>query len=110
MLLHVPPARPAAAGTNGASSSSGVVFDAQLTHADGKKLGPLDIKDAGQAKALADRVRAGRFLVAGVKSRDSSRQPPPPFITSTLQQVGGSSSESGVADHAPPCALLSTPG
>jgi DNA topoisomerase-1 len=46
----------------------------------------LLLLDEAQAAALAQRIRAGRWVVSNLESREESRSPQPPFTTSTLQQ------------------------
>ena len=81
-------------------------FDAQLTHlgelrvAGGRDFdersgglkGSLQsgrdvvLLDEARANELAEQLRGGGWRVAGVSSRDATRQPAAPFTTSTLQQ------------------------
>ena len=46
----------------------------------------LDIPQEAPARSVASDLERARYLVAGVKSKEATRQPPPPFITSSLQQ------------------------
>src|SRR3990170_71478 len=46
----------------------------------------LDIPREAPARSVASDLERARYLVAGVKSKEATRQPPPPFITSSLQQ------------------------
>ena len=69
------------------TSSDGQVFNARLTHLDGKKLDKFDLKDQASAEAAVDKVKAGApFKVSQVERKSVRRNPSPPFITSTLQQ------------------------
>ncbi|WP_334175554.1 type I DNA topoisomerase, partial [Pseudoxanthobacter sp.] len=62
------------------------VFEARLLTLDGRKMGRLDVKSAGEARAVAEVLGAARFSVKSVESRPTRRHPYPPFTTSTLQQ------------------------
>jgi DNA topoisomerase I len=50
----------------------------------------LVVLGEGDARALAARLEAQPFSVASVETKPHTSRPKPPFITSTLQQVGGS--------------------
>jgi DNA topoisomerase-1 len=58
-----------------------------LAQLDGAK---PEIADGAVAEALAQEIEAARFAVAAVTSKPRRQSAPPPFITSTLQQAGGS--------------------
>lgn len=64
----------------------GTAFDARLVRFEGKKLDRLSIGDEGTAKRAKATVEQGRFTVASVETKPTSKNPPPPFTTSTLQQ------------------------
>lgn len=66
------------------------VFDARLVEFDGKKIGKLDIKNAGQANDIVAFLNNSVFAVTDVEAKPVKRSPGPPFITSTLQQAASS--------------------
>ncbi len=45
-----------------------------------------DLKDGDTTHAIAAKVKAGRWIVTEVESKEKKRNPPPPFTTSKLQQ------------------------
>jgi DNA topoisomerase-1 len=79
-------------------------FEARLVAVDGAKVAQGgDFDSAGQPKradclvldetgavGLRDRLAERAFAVAAVETKPYTSRPKPPFITSTLQQVGGS--------------------
>ncbi len=80
-------------------------FTAGLTSVDGRKVaagkGDFDaagapakadtlVLDEDAARGLAARLDAARFAVTAIETSPYRSRPKPPFITSTLQQVGGS--------------------
>jgi DNA topoisomerase-1 len=79
-------------------------FDARLASVDGAKVaqgGDFDsvgqpkradvvVLDEAGAQGLADRLDGREFTVGSVETKPYTSRPKPPFITSTLQQVGGS--------------------
>jgi len=67
-------------------SASGGNITAKLTHADGKKLDKLSLRNAEEAKRAVAAIQGGNFSVADVEKKPVKRHPAPPFITSTLQQ------------------------
>ncbi len=63
------------------------LFEARLTHLEGRKLERFDLGDAAKAEAAKQRLEAaGAFVVERVERKQSKRNPQPPFTTSTLQQ------------------------
>jgi len=52
-------------------------------HGDSKK---IDVTTKEQADSIVAAVKAGPFIVSGVKKSQKQRNPSPPFTTSTLQQ------------------------
>ena len=50
----------------------------------------LAVLDESAARGLATRLEGRPFTVSGVETKPYTSRPKPPFITSTLQQVGGS--------------------
>jgi DNA topoisomerase-1 len=50
----------------------------------------LAVLDETAARSLAGRLEGRPFTVTGVETKPYTSRPKPPFITSTLQQVGGS--------------------
>jgi DNA topoisomerase-1 len=87
-----------------ASFATEPAFTASLATVEGRRVaGGRDFDPQGQPRradvavldeASAQRLKAGLadrpFTVAGVETRPYTSRPKPPFITSTLQQVGGS--------------------
>ena len=67
-------------------SASGGNITAKLTHAEGKKLDKLSLRNAEEAKRAVAAIQGGSFSVAEVEKKPVKRHPAPPFITSTLQQ------------------------
>ncbi|MFL5259534.1 MAG: type I DNA topoisomerase [Hyphomicrobiales bacterium] len=65
---------------------SGERFPARLSAVDGKRLGKLDIKNEGSARAVEAALGAVPFSVEAVESKPVKRHPYPPFRTATLQQ------------------------
>jgi DNA topoisomerase I len=72
-------------------------FDARLLRVDEKsiktsdfgedlKVSEVHIREAEQAKQLAEDIRKQQFIVASVTTKEKKRNPVPPFITSKLQQ------------------------
>ncbi len=68
------------------ANAAGKVFDARLTHLDGKKLAKKELADEAAAKAAAGAVEAASLSVVRVERKQTKRNPAPPFTTSTLQQ------------------------
>ncbi len=58
-------------------------FSAKAIKLDGKK---FKVGNQEEADELLAQLRAGQFVVAGVKRKERRRNPVPPFVTSTLQQ------------------------
>jgi len=68
-------------------TEAGQTFTARLTHLDGKRLDRFDLDSEAKAHAAAEAIlRAPRFAVIEIDSRQIRRNPFPPFTTSTLQQ------------------------
>jgi DNA topoisomerase I len=61
-------------------------FDA----ATGQPKGDVEVLDEAAAQALTARLADADFTVSSVETKPYTQRPKPPFITSTLQQVGGS--------------------
>lgn len=59
------------------------LFDAELTHVNGKK---PEISNEQQASALVEEASAQTWIVKDIKRRERRRNPAPPFTTSSLQQ------------------------
>ncbi len=59
---------------------------ARLTHLNNDKLEKFSLPTESEAKAAAEKVRAGSFSIASVTKKPAKRNPYPPFTTSTLQQ------------------------
>src|SRR5436190_5153848 len=72
---------------DGAKVAEGKDFDSlgQLKKSDG-----VVVLDESGARGLAERLEGSTFTVRSVDTRPYTSRPKPPFITSTLQQVGGS--------------------
>jgi len=68
------------------NTGKGDNITARLTHLSGNKLDKFSLPNAEDAKAAAEKVRAGQFTVASVTQKPTRRNPSPPFTTSTLQQ------------------------
>uniref|UniRef100_A0A061RF57 DNA topoisomerase n=2 Tax=Tetraselmis sp. GSL018 TaxID=582737 RepID=A0A061RF57_9CHLO len=64
----------------------GRAFVAQLTEADGKKIGPRGFQRREEAEAVMERLRASSLRAEAPSSRSVARSPSPPFTTSTMQQ------------------------
>jgi DNA topoisomerase-1 len=62
------------------------IFDAKLTHYNGKKLDKFSIVNAEKANSVRDSLLSGDFSVISVESQVVKRNPSPAFITSTIQQ------------------------
>lgn len=62
------------------------VFEAHLTHLNGKKLEQFDLATQEQAFAARDIVQKSNFTVQKIDRKRTKRHPAPPFTTSTLQQ------------------------
>ncbi len=67
-------------------SDTSAPFDVRLVTLDGKKLNKHDIKNAEQAKAAVNAIKAGQFAVSNLEQKPQKRYPYAPFTTSTLQQ------------------------
>ena len=67
-------------------AAGGKDFDA----ATGAPSAEVLVLDEGGVRGLSDRLTDSAFRVTSVDSRPRTERPRPPFITSTLQQVGGS--------------------
>ena len=61
--------------------------EAKLHAIDGKSIKKLDIKNEKQAKALEKALKASKFRIASLESKESKKKVPDPFKTSTLQQA-----------------------
>jgi DNA topoisomerase I len=61
-------------------------FSARLNAIAGQRLGRLDIKDEGSARAIEAALSGAPFAVDSVESKPVKRHPYPPFRTATLQQ------------------------
>ena len=74
-------------GIDDAKVAEGKDFDSfgQLKKSDG-----VIVLDEAGARGLATRLEGSTFTVRSVDTRPYTSRPKPPFITSTLQQVGGS--------------------
>ncbi|KAL0739271.1 hypothetical protein Bca4012_015481 [Brassica carinata] len=59
---------------------------AHLTSLNSKKLNQLSISSEADAYDIEQRIRSEGFLVKGIKTSTTRRNPPTPYITSTLQQ------------------------
>jgi DNA topoisomerase I len=70
---------------DGAKVAEGRDFDAA-----GATVRDVVVLDESAARDLADRLGGSDFSVSSVETRPYTSRPKPPFITSTLQQVGGS--------------------
>ena len=70
---------------DGARVASGKDFD----QTGAAKAGVVVLDEAG-ARELVTALDGSTFTVRSVESKESKQRPRPPFITSTLQQVGGS--------------------
>ncbi len=55
-----------------------------------KSTGGVVVLDEQSARGLADRLAGATFTVGSVETKPYTQRPKAPFITSTLQQVGGS--------------------
>jgi len=55
-----------------------------------KRAGDVVVLDEDAARGLAERLEGATFTVRSVDTKPYTSKPKPPFITSTLQQVGGS--------------------
>ena len=64
----------------------GTPFEARLVRWRGDKIDRLTIGAEGDAMAAKAAVESGRFSVADVETKPTTRNPSPPFTTSTLQQ------------------------
>ncbi len=58
-------------------------FTAKAVKVDGKK---FKIDNPQEADELLEALRAGDFVVSGIKKKERRRNPVPPYVTSTLQQ------------------------
>ncbi len=65
---------------------SGDLFNARLTHLNGKKLGKFDLPNEATAQAGVDILNSRDFAIGKVETKPGQRHPAPPFTTSTLQQ------------------------
>src|SRR3954447_4437529 len=74
-------------GVDDAKVAEGKDFDSfgQLKKSDG-----VVVLDEAGARGVAERLDGSTFTVRSVETRPYTSRPKPPFITSTLQQVGGS--------------------
>ncbi len=61
-------------------------FQAQLTILDGRKLQKHDLATKEKADRAVEAIKAASFVVSGLDSKPTRRNPPPPFVTATLQQ------------------------
>lgn len=59
------------------------LFTAELTKIDGKK---AEVKTETVAKSIEADLKKASYIVAGIDTKESRKNPLPPFITSTLQQ------------------------
>ena len=66
-----------------ASTTSPIVFTAELNTIDGRK---ADVTNEAQALEIVSAITNGAFRVASIKQREQRRNPAAPFTTSTLQQ------------------------
>ncbi len=64
-------------------SSAGETISARFY---GDKKGKKRIKNQGEAEAICNALKNGKFTVTLVKHAERQKQPAPPFTTSTLQQ------------------------
>lgn len=65
------------------AQAKSALFDAELTHIDGKK---PDISDERQAAAIVKEASGQSWIVKDIKQRERRRNPAAPFTTSSLQQ------------------------
>jgi DNA topoisomerase-1 len=70
---------------DGARIASGKDFDQQ-----GNAKAGVVVLDEGATHRLVEALSGATFTVRSVESKESKQRPRPPFITSSLQQVGGS--------------------
>ena len=59
-------------------------FTAKYYGRDDKK--EAELKDGEAAKAIAEEIKNGKFVIEKIKKSQTMKNPPPPFTTSTLQQ------------------------
>ncbi len=69
------------------ATDQGSVFEARLTHLDGRKLDKFDLADEAAAQAAVQTLESvERIRVSDIEEKEARRNPSPPFTTSTLQQ------------------------
>lgn len=62
------------------------VFNAKLTHINGKKLDKFDLKNNKITNEVKEKVESSSFAVGNIERKQTKRNPAPAFTTSTLQQ------------------------
>ncbi|MDA1097887.1 MAG: type I DNA topoisomerase [Proteobacteria bacterium] len=67
-------------------TAGNAVLVGRLTHLNGVKLDRFSLADQVSAEAAQRTLEGGEFIVAGVETKPTQRNPAPPFTTSTLQQ------------------------
>ena len=61
-------------------------FPAVLNSINGKAVGKMGIKNAGEAKDIIEGLKGANYRVSDITVKDARRNPAAPFTTSTLQQ------------------------
>ncbi|MBD3824206.1 MAG: type I DNA topoisomerase [Epsilonproteobacteria bacterium] len=65
-------------------------IEATLILHNGQKIDKLSIATKEEANAITASVKADRFIIASIETKERKSATPPPFMTSTLQQVASS--------------------
>ena len=77
----------AGGGGGGEAAPSATLFDARLTHLDGKRLKKTSLASDAEAEEARRRVEGAALAVSSVGQREVKKRPQPPFKTSTLQRA-----------------------